>query len=100
MSRLQARSALITGAASGIGLATARRFAAEGATLILADRNGDALSNARESLPVFVKVRHKRGMLRNQRRLILDHQCYRSAENIVPVSCPASHIFFHSTSPS
>lgn len=51
MSRLQARSALITGAASGIGLATARRFAAEGATLILADRNGDALSNARESLP-------------------------------------------------
>ena len=51
MSRLQARIALITGAASGIGLATARRFAAEGATLILADRNGDALSNARESLP-------------------------------------------------
>ena len=51
MSRLQARSALITGAASGIGLATARRFAAEGATLILADRNGDALSNTRESLP-------------------------------------------------
>ena len=51
MSRLQARIALITGAASGIGLATARRFAAEGATLILADRNGDALSKARESLP-------------------------------------------------
>lgn len=51
MSRLQARIALITGAASGIGLATARRFAAEGATVILADRNGDALSDARDSLP-------------------------------------------------
>ncbi len=51
MSRLQARIALITGAASGIGLATARRFAAEGATVILADRNGDALSDARASLP-------------------------------------------------
>ncbi|KXU32837.1 MULTISPECIES: SDR family NAD(P)-dependent oxidoreductase [unclassified Sphingobium] len=51
MSRLQARIALITGAASGIGLATARRFAAESATLILADRNGDALSDAAKSLP-------------------------------------------------
>ncbi|EQB30822.1 SDR family NAD(P)-dependent oxidoreductase [Sphingobium ummariense] len=51
MSRLQARIALITGAASGIGLATARRFAIEGATVILADRNGDALSDARASLP-------------------------------------------------
>jgi meso-butanediol dehydrogenase/(S,S)-butanediol dehydrogenase/diacetyl reductase len=51
VSRLQARIALITGAASGIGLATARRFATESATLILADRNGDALSDAAKSLP-------------------------------------------------
>ncbi len=51
MSRLQARIALITGAASGIGLATARRFATESATLILADRNGDALADAAKSLP-------------------------------------------------
>ena len=46
MSRLDSRIALITGAASGIGLATARRFAEEGAKVVLADRNGDALSTA------------------------------------------------------
>lgn len=51
MSRLDGRIALITGGASGIGLATARRFAAEGATLILADRNTDALADARTLLP-------------------------------------------------
>ncbi len=51
MNRLQGKVALITGAASGIGLATARRFAAEGATVLLGDRNGDALAKARADLP-------------------------------------------------
>ena len=51
MNRLQGKVALITGAASGIGLAAARRFAAEGATVLLGDRNGDALAKARADLP-------------------------------------------------
>jgi len=42
--RLRGRRILITGAASGIGKATAHLFAAEGAALTLLDRNADALA--------------------------------------------------------
>ena len=41
MNRLQDRVALITGAGAGIGKGVARRFAAEGASLWLADINAD-----------------------------------------------------------
>jgi nucleoside-diphosphate-sugar epimerase len=37
MSRLQERIAVVTGAASGLGLATSKRFAAEGATVVMVD---------------------------------------------------------------
>lgn len=50
MTRLQDRIALITGAASGIGLATAHRFVNEGATVILVDRDEERLSSAHASL--------------------------------------------------
>ena len=42
MERLQDRVAVITGAGSGIGLATARRFAAEGAQIVAVDLNEEA----------------------------------------------------------
>lgn len=40
--RLAGNVAIVTGAASGIGRATAERFAAEGARVVLADRQGEA----------------------------------------------------------
>ncbi len=45
--RLAGKTVLITGAASGIGLATAALFRAEGAKLILTDRNEEGLAKAR-----------------------------------------------------
>ncbi|MBE9375284.1 bifunctional aldolase/short-chain dehydrogenase [Saccharopolyspora sp. HNM0983] len=43
---LATRIALVTGAASGIGRATAQRLAREGACVVLADRDGDAARDA------------------------------------------------------
>ena len=48
--RLTGKVALITGAASGIGLATAIRFAEDGAAVMLADRTPDALAAAEASV--------------------------------------------------
>src|SRR5262245_57762201 len=44
--RFEDKIALVTGAASGIGLATARAFAAEGAKLVIADINAEGAATA------------------------------------------------------
>ncbi|QKS01090.1 glucose 1-dehydrogenase [Sphingomonas sp. CL5.1] len=44
MGRLQGKVAIITGAASGMGAAAARRFAHEGATVIATDIRGEAVA--------------------------------------------------------
>ena len=41
MARLEGKVAVITGAASGMGRATAIRFAGEGAAVVIADLNED-----------------------------------------------------------
>lgn len=48
--RLEGRVAVITGGGSGIGLECARRFVAEGARVMLGDRNADALDAAASEL--------------------------------------------------
>ncbi len=44
------RVVIVTGGASGIGLATARRFVADGARVVVLDRDEDALSRLRREL--------------------------------------------------
>ena len=48
--RLKDKVAVVTGSAAGIGLATARKFAQEGAIVVLCDRNADAVNQAAQSL--------------------------------------------------
>jgi NAD(P)-dependent dehydrogenase (short-subunit alcohol dehydrogenase family) len=48
--RLKNKTAVVTGGASGIGAAIARRFAAEGAEVILFDRNQEAAAALAEEL--------------------------------------------------
>jgi len=56
MTKSSSKRVLITGAASGIGLATAKRFAAEDCALGLFDINAEALATAAESLTTNAPV--------------------------------------------
>ena len=49
--RLKDKVAIITGAAKGIGFATAQRFAQEGAKVMIADLNPDAVKAAAAQIP-------------------------------------------------
>ena len=50
MSRFEGKSVIVTGAASGIGLATATRFGREGARVVVADLNAEHATAAAESI--------------------------------------------------
>jgi len=58
-SRFDGRSVIVTGAASGIGAASARRFHAEGASVLIADVQeaaGEALADAMGDRAVFLRT--------------------------------------------
>ncbi|MGW5276389.1 SDR family oxidoreductase [Streptomyces sp. NPDC004044] len=59
MNRYQGRVVAITGAAQGLGLAMATRFAAEGATVALADVNEQALTHAAGTLTDAHDAKHR-----------------------------------------
>ena len=62
MGRLDGKTAIISGAAAGIGAAAARRFAAEGAQVVLVDR--DAARGFRLDIAAGTAVRFEPGQSR------------------------------------
>lgn len=56
MKKLQGKVAVVTGGTTGIGLATAKLFHAEGAKVFVTGRNEKTLSKAKEELPAEVTV--------------------------------------------
>lgn len=54
--RLDGKTALVTGAGSGIGRSVAERFAREGATVIISDRDLDAAKAVASALPSAVAL--------------------------------------------
>lgn len=68
MGKLEGRTAVITGGASGIGLATAKRFVAEGAFVYIFGRRQEALDAALAELGA--DARSVRGDITNLKILI------------------------------
>jgi meso-butanediol dehydrogenase/(S,S)-butanediol dehydrogenase/diacetyl reductase len=58
MKRFEGKVVIVTGAASGIGEATARRFSSEGASVALVDRNEMSLAKVAKELPAQLTLAH------------------------------------------
>ncbi len=58
MSRVEGKVALVTGAASGLGLASSKKLIQEGARVILTDINQEALNDVKEHLKEFSETQY------------------------------------------
>ncbi|AND67487.1 short-chain dehydrogenase [Dyella thiooxydans] len=73
MNRFANNSILVTGGSSGIGLAAAKAFAAEGARVVITGRDATALSSALSELgPNAVALRNDAGSVAQARQLASD----------------------------
>ncbi len=72
MGRLTGKVALVTGGTTGIGFATARLFAGEGATVIVTGRNEDTVAAARKELAGSAEVIASDARDRSQIRALIE----------------------------
>jgi NAD(P)-dependent dehydrogenase (short-subunit alcohol dehydrogenase family) len=72
MGRLSGKVALVTGGTTGIGLAAARLFAAEGAKVVATGRNADSLAAARNELGGIAEVVASDASDKKQIRALID----------------------------
>ena len=81
MAQFDGKLAIVTGAAQGIGKATALRFAAGGARVVLVDRVAEAAERLREEIGKFTVEGDLRREVTMSVKRLMDLGCYRGVRH-------------------